>query len=229
MTDPARGSAADRPATGRHPSPRGAAGTAGDASARRVRIATPDDAPGIHAIYAPNVTGSVISFEYDPPGEDVMRQRVAAILPRWPWLVCERDGALLGYVYASSHRERAAYQWSVEVTAYIAAEARRSGVARALYDALFAMLVAQGFVHAYAGITLPNAPSVGLHESLGFRRLGTYERIGFKCGAWHDVGWWALLLREPPQEPAAPAPFATWRDTPGCAAALARAQALLRD
>jgi L-amino acid N-acyltransferase YncA len=194
----------------------------------RVRIATPDDAAGLAAIYAPIVRDTVISFEYDPPGADVMRQRVAALLPRWPWLVCERDGVLLGYVYASTHRERAAYQWAVEVSAYIAADARRHGVARALYGALFAMIAAQGCVHAYAGITLPNVPSVALHESLGFRKLGVYERIGFKFGAWHDVGWWSLLLREPPRGPAAPVPFATWREQPACAAMLSAAEARLR-
>jgi L-amino acid N-acyltransferase YncA len=194
----------------------------------RVRVARPDDAAGILAIYAPIVRDTVISFEFEPPTIEIMRERVVSTLPRWPWLVCERDGALLGYVYASSHRERAAYQWCVEVAAYVAASARRTGVARALYQALFAMLAAQGFVNAYAGITLPNAASVGLHESLGFRRLGSYEHIGHKLGAWHDVGWWALPLCDLPRDPRPPILFAHLRETAPCQEALSLAQAALQ-
>jgi len=193
-----------------------------------VRIATPDDAAGILAIYAPIVRDTVISFEFEPPSVDTMAGRVSATLGRWPWLVCECDGVLLGYVYATSHRERAAYQWCVEVSAYIAAAARRTGVARALYRALFELLAQQGFLNAYAGITLPNEASVGLHESLGFRKLGNYEHIGHKFGAWHDVGWWALTLGELRREPAPPIPFPQLRGSAACAAALAAAQAALR-
>ncbi len=193
-----------------------------------VRIATPADAAGILEIYAPIVRDTVISFEFEPPDVDTMARRVSATLERWPWLVCERDGVLLGYVYATSHRERAAYQWCVEVSAYIAATARRTGVARALYRALFSVLAQQGFVNAYAGITLPNPASVALHESLGFRKLGNYEHIGHKFGAWHDVGWWALTLGDRPREPAAPIPFPQLRGTDACEAALTAAQAALR-
>ena len=175
----------------------------------RVRVATGEDAAAIAAIYAPVVRDTPISFELDPPDIATMRQRVLDTLKVRPWLVCERGGAIVGYAYAATHRERAAYQWCVETSVYIAAEARRQGVGRALYAELLPLLVRQGYVHAYAGITLPNAASVGLHEALGFRPVGIYKAIGFKLGAWHDVGWWDLPLPRGklPPEPAAPVPF----------------------
>jgi len=174
-----------------------------------VRVATGEDAAAIAAIYAPVVRDTPISFELEPPDVATMRQRMLDTLKVRPWLVCERDGAVIGYAYAASHRERAAYQWCVETSVYIADSARRQGVGRTLYAALLPLLARQGYVHAYAGITLPNAASVGLHERLGFRPVGIYKAIGFKLGAWHDVGWWDLPLPRGtlPPEPAAPVPF----------------------
>jgi phosphinothricin acetyltransferase len=164
-----------------------------------IRLATPDDGPTLADIYRPAVTESAISFELDPPDGAAMAQRVARIMAHTPWLVCERDGVVLGYAYAGPHRERPAYQWSVEVSAYVHREARRMGVARALYTSLFAALVVQGFRNAYAGITLPNAASVGLHIAAGFTPVGVYRGVGYKNGAWHDVAWFerALAPREP--------------------------------
>jgi phosphinothricin acetyltransferase len=192
-----------------------------------LRVARPEDAAGVLAIYAPIVRASAITFELEAPEEPAMQERIAATLARWPWLVGEQDGALLGYAYATSHRERAAYRWCVEVSVYIHERARRSGLARALYGALFPLLARQGFVNAYAGITLPNAPSVALHEALGFRHLGVYPRIGFKLGGWHDVGWWERALMPHPREPAAPTPFAELREGIEVAAALRTGAALL--
>lgn len=175
----------------------------------RVRDARGDDAAAIAAIYAPVVRDTPISFELEPPDAAAMRQRVLDTLERRPWLVCEREGEVVGYAYAASHRERAAYQWCVETSVYIAESARRQGVGRTLYAALLPLLARQGYVHAYAGITLPNPASVGLHEALGFRPIGVYQAIGFKLGAWHDVGWWDLTLpaRALPEQPAAPVPY----------------------
>ena len=184
--------------------------TAGPAGPLRVRIATGDDAAAIAAIYAPVVRDTPISFELEPPDVETVRRRVLDTLKLRPWLVAERDGVLLGYAYAASHRERAAYQWCVETSVYIAAAARRQGIGRALYAELLPLLARQGYVHAYAGITLPNAASVGLHESLGFLPIGVYRSIGFKQGVWHDVGWWDLPLTgaELPRQPTAPVPYA---------------------
>jgi L-amino acid N-acyltransferase YncA len=169
-----------------------------------IRLATPNDAPGVQAIYAPVVRDTAISFEWEPPSVDDMQQRIVEVVERMPWLVCEHRGEILGYAYASPHRVRAAYQWSVDVSVYIHAQARRSGIGRGLYRSLFALLTLQGFYHAYAGITLPNPASVGLHESLGFQPVGIYRAVGYKLGAWHDVGWWQRILQElviPPEPP----------------------------
>jgi L-amino acid N-acyltransferase YncA len=169
-----------------------------------IRLATPDDASGVQAIYAPIVRETAISFELEPPTVAEMQQRIVKTLEHWPWLVYERRGDILGYVYASQHRTRPAYQWSVDVSVYVHPNARRSGVGQALYRSLFALLALQGFYNAYAGITLPNPASVGLHESLEFQSVGIYRAVGYKLGAWHDVGWWQLALREramPPEPP----------------------------
>jgi phosphinothricin acetyltransferase len=188
-----------------------------------LRLARPADAEQLAAIYAPMVRETVISFESDPPGAAEMARRVEATLATHPWLVAERDGVILGYAYASHHRTRSAYRWAVDVTAYVHADARRQGVARRLYAALLALLALQGYYTAFAGITLPNAASVGLHEALGFEPLGIYRTVGFKFGAWHDVGWWQRTLREGdgiPEEPKVPAKLS---DDPAFRAALERA------
>lgn len=155
-----------------------------------VRVATPEDAEAITAIYASVVANTAISFELTPPTVDEMRSRVVKTLTELPWLVSEdAQGQVDGYVYASKHRERPAYQWSVDVSAYVREDARGGGVGKRLYTALFKELAALGYFQAFAGIALPNAASVALHESLDFKPLGIYRKIGFKHGAWHDVGW----------------------------------------
>ena len=162
------------------------------------------DAEAIAAIYAPNVTDGVASFEMEPPDAAEFRRRIADITAKYPWLVCERAGEVVGYVYASNHLARAAYQWSANVTVYIDSRQRRNGLGRALYASLFALLKLQGFYNVYGGITLPNAGSVGLHEAMGFRLVGVYRQVGYKFGAWHDVGWWGLELQPKPNTPPYP-------------------------
>src|SRR5512135_142149 len=142
-----------------------------------------------------------------------MRKRIEATLPRYPWLVCEMDGSIAGYAYASRHRERAAYQWSVDVSVYVAGNTRRTGTGRRLYGALLGMLDDLGYYSALAGIALPNPASVGLHEAMGFKPIGMYRNIGYKLGAWHDVGWWQLKLREYRDEPKPPMRMAEYAET----------------
>jgi len=160
-----------------------------------IRSATLEDAAVIGAIYRPYVTDSCVSFELQPPIDAVMAERIAEILPQLPWLVCEIDGRICGYAYAARHRDRPAYQWGAETSVYVAASWHRRGVARRLYEALFERLVEQGYYTAFAGITLPNAASVGLHSSFGFEPVGVYRNAGFKHGRWWDVGWWQKALR----------------------------------
>ena len=178
-----------------------------------IRPATPEDAAAILAIYAPIVRETAISFEVEPPTLAEMAERIAQTLRHLPWLVCDRQGEVLGYVYASTHRARAAYQWSVDVTVYIQQEARRTGIGRALYTALFELLAGQVFFQCFAGITLPNPASVGLHESLGFQPIGVYRSVGYKLGAWHDVGWWQRDLQPGQRSPVPPTAFETLRHT----------------
>jgi L-amino acid N-acyltransferase YncA len=175
----------------------------------RIRLATEDDAVGIVAIYAPIVTSTPISFETEPPSVGEIQRRVRETLLSHVWLICEDAGVVAGYAYATKHRVRTAYDWCVETSAYVGEEFRRRGVGRALYTSLFRILAAQGYVNAYAGITLPNAASVALHESVGFEPLGVYRKVGYKLGQWYDVGWWQLALCE---YPAAPHPPRALRD-----------------
>jgi phosphinothricin acetyltransferase len=178
-----------------------------------IRVARPEDAEAILAIYAPIVRETAISFEVEPPTRVEMQQRIATTLRQFPWLVCDRQGEVLGYVYTSPHRARAAYQWSVDVSVYIHAKARRTGMGRALYHALFALLSLQGFYQGFAGITLPNPASVGLHEALGFQPVGVYQAVGYKLGIWHDVGWWQRALQPRPSLPTPPTAFEVLRQT----------------
>ena len=186
-----------------------------------IRMAGVGDAAAIAAIYRPYVTDAVISFEVEPPGAPEMARRIEAVLALAPWLVALDDaGDPIGYAYASRHAERAAYQWSVDATVYVRQGDHRRGIGRALYGALFPLLRRQGFYVAHAGITLPNAASVGLHESLGFLPVGVYPAVGWKFGAWRDVGWWQLPLQERPASPAPPLSLAEAQRLPTWPAAL---------
>ena len=176
-------------------------------TAGRIRVATGEDASAILAIYAPNVTQSYISFELEPPTLEEMRSRILGTLATHPWLVLDGERGLAGYAYASAHRERLAYQWSADVSCYVHPEARRRGVGQALYRALLRALAGQGYCNAYAGIALPNEASVRLHESVGFTPVGVYRGVGYKQGAWRDVGWWHCRLGELPGNPAPPRRF----------------------
>ncbi|HSN17847.1 MAG TPA: arsinothricin resistance N-acetyltransferase ArsN1 family B [Gammaproteobacteria bacterium] len=160
-----------------------------------IRLASTVDAPQIADIYRPYVEDTVVSFESDAPSEAEMAQRIAGVLERAPWLVMEEQGRIVAYAYACSHRDRAAYRWSVDTSVYVRAGHHRCGLGRALYTELLTRLVQFGYYTAYAGISLPNAASVGLHESFGFEPVGIYKKAGYKFGAWHDVGWWQRPLR----------------------------------
>ena len=192
-----------------------------------IRPARTADARQIAAIYAPYVRDTAISFEVVPPTVAETRARVRAVTATYPWLVCAEGDTVRGYAYASRHHERAAYQWSVDVSVYVRADAHRQGIGRALYTALLRIVAAQGFCNAYAGITLPNPSSVGLHESMGFTPVGIYRAVGHKLGAWHDVGWWELALQPRPAAPAPPRAVGVVRGTAEWDAAMAAGQALL--
>jgi L-amino acid N-acyltransferase YncA len=169
-----------------------------------VRPATAGDAEACAAIYAPYVADTAVSFETEPPAAGEMARRIAAASDRHAWLVLEDDGRVVGYAYGTPHQTRAAYRWACEVSVYLEAGRRRTGGGRALYEALLARLTERGFRMAIAGMTLPNDASAGLHRAMGFEPVGTYRRIGYKHGAWHDVAWVQRPLSREPDPPAEP-------------------------
>lgn len=172
----------------------------------RIRDADPArDAAACAAIYAPHVEGSAVSFEERAPDAAEMATRIERFAASHAWLVAEREGEVVGYAYAYPFQDRPAYRWTAGVSVYVADNERGRGVGRALYATLFERLRECGFRMAHAGITLPNEASVALHESFGFERIGVNREIGWKNGAWHDVGWYQLELAPagegPPPEP----------------------------
>lgn len=194
----------------------------------KIRFAEPSDVAAMQAIYAPNVDGAAISFELVPPTIEEMATRLAKVSKQYPWLVGEVNGQVAGYVYACQHRERAAYRWSVDVTVYIDEVFRRRGIGRALYTSLLELLRLQGFAKAFAGITLPNSGSVGVHEAVGFHKTAVFERVGFKLGDWRDVGWWEIDLASDWSEPTEPIPILGLRGTAAVAAALTQGERCLQ-
>jgi L-amino acid N-acyltransferase YncA len=164
------------------------------------------DAAACAAIYAPFVADTAVSFEDQPPSASEFAGRIERLGRTHAFLVAQDGLAVAGFAYAGAHRERAGYRWAADVSVYVHERCRGQGVGRALYTALFALLSEQGIKVVCAGITLPNPASVALHESFGMRRLGTYEAIGWKAGAWRDVGWWQVRLDDGPGEERPPEP-----------------------
>jgi phosphinothricin acetyltransferase len=193
-----------------------------------IRLAREADGAALAEIYRPAVSERATSFEVDPPDAAEMARRVSSLLATHPWLVCVEDGSTLGYAYASKHRERAAYQWCVEVSAYVHPAAHRRGVGTALYASLFAVLDLLGHRNAFAGITLPNDPSVGFHESAGFVPVGTYRHIGWKLGAWHDVLWLQRDLASHVTAPPPPIALSRFEDRAALDRALAAGLSRIR-
>ena len=177
----------------------------------KIRDADPGrDAAACAAIYVPSVEGSATSFEERPPDAAEMAARIGRHAATHPWLVAEEGGEVTGYAYACPFQARPAYRWSASVSVYIRGDRTGRGLGRGLYTELLERLRRQGFRNACAGITLPNEASVGLHESIGFELVGINREIGWKEGAWRDVGWYQLQLAPAlpgtPPEPLPPEP-----------------------
>ena len=185
-----------------------------------IRLASHSDAAAIAGIYGPFCESTAVSFEYVPPSTDETANRIRTITSQYPWLVLEDAGIVAGYAYASRHRERAAYGWAVDVAVYVSPNRHRCGVGRALYTTLFQLLRLQGYFKAYAGVTLPNGSSTGLHEALGFKLVGVYENVGYKHGVWHDVAWYQIALQPERLNPDPPMPVSAVAGTPGWAEAV---------
>lgn len=188
-----------------------------------IRLCSPRDAAQIRDIYAPFCSQDcIVSFELEAPSLSEMAQRIEGTLQMYPWLVWEEGGQVAGYAYAGAHRQRPAYQWSVDTSIYLHPRCQKKGVGSKLYNILLTLLRAQGFYNAYAGITLPNEGSVHLHKKVGFKDLTVYPRVGFKAGKWLDVAWYQLQLVEPSDDHPPSAPIAinnvlaqgNWFDAP---------------
>lgn len=194
----------------------------------RIRPAGPEDAAAMLAIYAPYVEQTTVSSEYEAPSLEEFTGRIRAFTEKLPWLACEADGKIVGYGYASPHRTRAAYQWSVETSIYVAPDFHRHGVARALYSALFELLRMQGYYNIFIGITSPNERSMKFHKAMGFIISGAYQNSMYKFGQWRDVLWMGKELRAHDGAPQPTAPFPALRDTPMCARVLDEAAAKIK-
>jgi phosphinothricin acetyltransferase len=171
-----------------------------------VRTARPEDATAILGIYAPYIHNTVFTFETEVPSVEDFSRRITNCLDRFPWLVLTVNGKVEGYAYASAYRDRAAYQWSCECSIYFGKVLKGKGAGFHLYQALFRILQWQGIRNVYAVITLPNEPSVRLHQKCGFQYLVTYDNVGYK-GGWQKVGWWSLRLNDFIPDPPPPVKF----------------------
>jgi len=174
----------------------------------RLRAVAVTDAPAIAAIYAPFVELKPVSFEEAAPSAEAMAERIASATQLYPWIVAlSQDDAVMGYASAGRFRERWAFRFTVETGIYIAPAVHGQGIGRRLYQALLDTLRAQGFHQAMATITLPNGPSVALHERMGFEPAGVWRNVGYKNDTWRDVGLWQRPLQQPSPSPAEPIPF----------------------
>jgi phosphinothricin acetyltransferase len=172
-----------------------------------IRKATPDDAQYMLDIYAPYVQSTAITFEYEVPSLSEFTDRIVSKTKRFPWLVCEIDGVIAGYAYASNFRERAAYKWDAELSVYVSKEYHGKKIATALYNCLIDILKKQGIRNVYGGVTSPNVASQRLHESFGFEKAGVFRKTGNKFGVWADVTFYAKTINDYDEDPEEPVPI----------------------
>lgn len=168
-----------------------------------IRLAEKQDVTGILEIYAPFILDTAVTFEESVPEEESFWERIQGIMAELPFLVCEIDGRIAGYAYASGYRSRASYRWTKEVSVYIHPDFQRKKVAHALYTSLNEMVRYQGIADLLAIITMPNEPSVAFHEYFGYRKCAEFSKVGYKMGQWQNVGWFELFLQDeskPPRE-----------------------------
>lgn len=178
-----------------------------------IRLATPKDGAAILEIYKWYIENTAITFETEVPSVEAFEQRIENTLTRFPWLVCEIDGVVAGYAYASKHRERAAYQWSADLSVYVNEKYHRRHIAKALYTVLEHILKLQGYYTAFAGVTTPNPKSEAFHTAYGFEAIGVFENVGYKLGQWRGVKWFRYVITGYGEEPVAPKAFPEVKDT----------------
>ena len=166
-----------------------------------IRTATVEDAEEILNIYAYYVKNTAITFEYDVPSLEEFRRRIEKTLQKYPYLVILEQGNIVGYAYAGAFKERAAYDWSVEMTVYIARDAKRLGLGRKIYEELERQLKEMGILNLYACIGDPivedeylTKDSEKFHQHLGYRKVGEFHKCGYKFGRWYNMIWMEKLI-----------------------------------
>ncbi len=169
----------------------------------QIRIATMDDASEILAIYAPYIKKTAITFEYEVPDLEAFRERMRRTLQKYPYIVAEQDGEILGYAYTGAFVGRAACDWAVEVTLYLKENKRKMGLGRMLYQALENISKAQNIVNLNASIAYPEAEdryltknSVQFHAHLGYEWVGEFHKCGYKFGTWYNLVWMEKMIGE---------------------------------
>ena len=179
-----------------------------------LRPAVPEDGEALLAIYAPYVEKTAITFEYEVPSVQEFRSRIRHTLEKYPYIVAQRGEDILGYAYTGVFKGRAAYDWAVETTIYLAPAQRRTGLGRRLYQALEDISKAQGICNLYACIGYPEIEdehltqnSVRFHDHLGYTLAGRFRKCGYKFGTWYDMVWMEKLLCTHPDRPGPIIPF----------------------
>lgn len=193
----------------------------------KVRFAVREDAAEILRVYGEYIKNTTVTFETEVPTISAFKERMERIMTQFPWLVCEIDGELAGYAYASKHGERAAYRWSADLSVYINEKFHRRGIAAALYEAVQQLLRKQGYFTVYAGVSTPNPKSEAFHTALGFRNLGEFKNVGHKLGVWCGVTWYELPLTEYTENPTEPMDVGSL-DSAYCDAVFAEAENKIR-
>ena len=174
---------------------------------RKIRTALPEDAERLLAIYAPYIEQTSYTFEYTVPTVEEFRRRIEEINEKYPWLVYEENGEILGYAYGGPLYSRAAYQWTVEDSIYVHPAAKGRGIGALLFEKLLTLLQKQGFRICYSLIVEDNVPSLKMHEKFGFTRCGFAANSGYKHGAWHGIVTMEKQLNEFSENPAPIIPF----------------------
>ena len=159
-----------------------------------IRPVTLSDAQALADIYNPYVLGTTITFEEVAVTPEEMASRIDTVTLTLPWFVCEFQGAVAGYAYATPWKARSAYRRTVESAIYVDVDHAHQGIGRRVYESLLAELKTKGIRAVLGGIALPNEASVALHERLGFEKVGQLKEVGWKLNRWVDVGYWERRL-----------------------------------
>ena len=162
----------------------------------KLRTVDAKDAEDINKIYSPVVITNAASFDVIPPTVEEMKRKILKTIKTLPWIVCEYNNTLVGYCYACQHRDREAYNWSVELAVYVHHDWHKRGIAKLLYTKLFEILKILGYYNIYAGITSQNTGSVAFHRKMGMEEIGVFKNVGYKLNKWHDVVWMYGVLQD---------------------------------